>query len=372
MSQISYATKQVGSEFSHNDANEIKTVVNQNDQQSRDRDADLQNQITAVSNPLPSQTGQSGKFLTTNGTAASWGTPTGGTTLPSQTGQAGKVLGTNGTTTSWVPQTGGGTGITEQTLVAGPAVQWDLTLGKSAKLALTQNGVLTVSGAQNGDAGILVVTQDATGGRTLGIDGLFENGDTLATGANNVTMVSFFRQSDVSYFSLKKYAAAAAPTGSVVTWAYKDNLIEANNGLQVVEQDIYSGYARTTETFTLGNSFTADLGGLTLQQGDLMFGLTTDATINAPADLVVGLYFASDGVYHAQGGTYANISSFATTDLFRVAVSNSGQVKYQKSSDGGLNYSDIETSSVTLSGSTTYYGGAYIQGMNKLKNMTKI
>lgn len=47
---------------------------------------------------LPSQTGQSGKFLTTDGTYASWATVD---ALPSQTGNSGKFLTTNGTTASW-------------------------------------------------------------------------------------------------------------------------------------------------------------------------------------------------------------------------------------------------------------------------------
>ena len=51
---------------------------------------------------LPTQTGNSGKFLTTNGTDASWATVD---ALPSQSGQNGKVLGTNGTTASWVDPT---------------------------------------------------------------------------------------------------------------------------------------------------------------------------------------------------------------------------------------------------------------------------
>ena len=51
---------------------------------------------------LPSQSGNSGKFLTTNGTTPSWATVD---ALPSQSGQNGKVLGTNGTTASWVDPT---------------------------------------------------------------------------------------------------------------------------------------------------------------------------------------------------------------------------------------------------------------------------
>lgn len=47
---------------------------------------------------VPSQTGNSGKYLTTNGTTSSWGVVD---ALPSQTGNAGKYLTTNGTSASW-------------------------------------------------------------------------------------------------------------------------------------------------------------------------------------------------------------------------------------------------------------------------------
>ena len=47
---------------------------------------------------VPSQTGNSGKYLTTNGTTSSRGVVD---ALPSQTGNSGKYLTTNGTTASW-------------------------------------------------------------------------------------------------------------------------------------------------------------------------------------------------------------------------------------------------------------------------------
>ena len=47
---------------------------------------------------LPSQTGQSGKYLTTDGTDASWANVD---ALPSQTGQSGKYLTTDGSSASW-------------------------------------------------------------------------------------------------------------------------------------------------------------------------------------------------------------------------------------------------------------------------------
>lgn len=56
----------------------------------------------ATVDALPSQTGQNGKFLTTNGTDASWEAVD---ALPSQTGNAGKVLTTDGTSASWTTPT---------------------------------------------------------------------------------------------------------------------------------------------------------------------------------------------------------------------------------------------------------------------------
>ncbi|SVC36148.1 uncharacterized protein METZ01_LOCUS289002, partial [marine metagenome] len=53
---------------------------------------------------LPTQTGNTGKFLTTDGTDASWAAVD---ALPSQTGQAGEYLKTDGTTATWEPASGG-------------------------------------------------------------------------------------------------------------------------------------------------------------------------------------------------------------------------------------------------------------------------
>jgi hypothetical protein len=47
---------------------------------------------------LPTQTSNSGKYLTTNGSAASWATIS---QVPSQSGNSGKYLTTDGTTASW-------------------------------------------------------------------------------------------------------------------------------------------------------------------------------------------------------------------------------------------------------------------------------
>jgi hypothetical protein len=60
----------------------------------------VQTQIDSKEPTLPSQTGNTGKYLTTDGTDKSWGTVS-QYALPTQTGNSGKYLTTNGTAESW-------------------------------------------------------------------------------------------------------------------------------------------------------------------------------------------------------------------------------------------------------------------------------
>jgi hypothetical protein len=66
----------------------------------------------ATVDALPSQSGNSGKYLTTNGTAASWAIVD---LLPSQTGNNGKYLTTDGSITSWAFVAGGSAQPTQPT-----------------------------------------------------------------------------------------------------------------------------------------------------------------------------------------------------------------------------------------------------------------
>ena len=53
--------------------------------------------------PIPSQSGQAGEYLQTDGTTMTWEAVD---ALPSQTGQAGEYLKTDGTTATWEPASG--------------------------------------------------------------------------------------------------------------------------------------------------------------------------------------------------------------------------------------------------------------------------
>jgi hypothetical protein len=61
-------------------------------------DANSQISLAQMALAVPSQGGNSGKYLTTNGTATSWATVD---ALPSQSSNSGKILTTNGTAASW-------------------------------------------------------------------------------------------------------------------------------------------------------------------------------------------------------------------------------------------------------------------------------
>ena len=89
-------------------------------------------QWSPISGALPTQTGQSGKFLTTDGTEASWAAVD---ALPSQASQSGKFLTTNGTTASWddIP--------TELPSQTGNSGKFLTTDGSSASWAAVSSGV---------------------------------------------------------------------------------------------------------------------------------------------------------------------------------------------------------------------------------------
>ena len=121
---------------------------------------------------LPTQAGNANKFLTTDGTNASWATVD---ALPSQTSQSGKFLTTNGTTASWasLPTYSSGTGIT----VTGTTINHSnsVTAGTAGTSSATSGSTLAVP----------YITYDAQGHIT-------------ASGTHTHTVTGFLTQNDVT------------------------------------------------------------------------------------------------------------------------------------------------------------------------------
>jgi hypothetical protein len=92
---------------------------------------------------LPTQTGNNGKYLTTDGSTASWATIA-QYSLPTQTGNNGKYLTTNGSVESW------GSLVSASTSVAGIVQLTDSTSSTSTTTAATANAVKTLNDIING------------------------------------------------------------------------------------------------------------------------------------------------------------------------------------------------------------------------------
>lgn len=156
---------------------------------------------TQINNLIPSQTGNSGKFLTTNGTSTSWATVSGSGTVTSVaqsfTGGivsvAGSPITTSGTLALTVAGTSGGipyfssgtTWATSAALAAGAIVVGG-GAGVTPATTTTGTGVVTALGVNTGSAGAFVVNGGALGTPASGI---LTNATGTASGltAGNVT-----------------------------------------------------------------------------------------------------------------------------------------------------------------------------------------
>lgn len=116
---------------------------------------------------LPDQTGNSGKFLTTNGTEASWAIVD---ALPSQTGNSGKFLTTNGTAATWS--------------TASPTVTLAGDLSGSATFTNLGNATLTATIAANS----VELGTDTVGQYIASVSGTTNQVNVSGSGTESVTL----------------------------------------------------------------------------------------------------------------------------------------------------------------------------------------
>ena len=81
--------------------------------------------------------------------------------------------------------------------LSGGLVTWDIDNGVNAKITLAGGSILSITNAQNGDYGTLIIKQDAIGGHTLGLPANFKvvNGGggaiSISTGPNEEDIISW-------------------------------------------------------------------------------------------------------------------------------------------------------------------------------------
>jgi hypothetical protein len=167
---------------------------------------------TALNNIIPTQTGQTGKYLTTNGSALSWATVSAGSSLPTQTGQTGKYLTTDGTTLSWAVVASAYTLPTASTTVLG-GVKVDgtsVTINGSGVISLNSGlaGTVSFKGGWNANTNTPTL---ANGTGTSGFMYIVTAGGTQNLGAGAVT----YAASDLLIYDGTSWIQVAANNGVV-------------------------------------------------------------------------------------------------------------------------------------------------------------
>lgn len=143
----------------------------------------VQTQIDSKEPTLPSQTGNSGKYLTTDGSTKSWGTVT-QYSLPSQTGNSGKFLTTNGTTESWGTVNQPFT-FTQRKVADGNEIYAIAYNGSNLFVAVGANGVLFTS-----PDGLTWTSRTSGFGSNYVINVAYGNGLWVAVGGNGTITTS--------------------------------------------------------------------------------------------------------------------------------------------------------------------------------------
>jgi hypothetical protein len=112
-----------------------------------------------------------------------------------------------------------GSNSTVTALTSSSSISWDYNSGNIATLTLATNALISISNTNDGDAGYLIVTQDATGGRTLTLP----DGTNIAinSGANKTTTLGFVKVGGVfkwtgDYVVTTTGSGAASQTGNVI------------------------------------------------------------------------------------------------------------------------------------------------------------
>jgi hypothetical protein len=253
-----------------------------------------------VSVSLPDQTGNSGKFLTTNGSTTSWATVD---ALPSQSNNSGKFLTTNGTTASW------------STVDALPS-----QTGNSGKY-LTTNGS-TASWVAIESYSLPTAAADTLGGVKIGngitiTNGVINADDQLPSQANNSGKFLTTNGTSASWVTIESYVLPTAASDTLGGIKVGTNLSIDSNGVLSATDTVTT--ATTSGDGNAVTSITASNGALTVTKGST-FSLSTHNHDNVYAPLASPAFTGTPTAPTATAGT--NSTQVATTAYVDSAVSS--------------------------------------------------
>lgn len=278
----------------------------------------------AVVDALPSQSGQSGKYLTTNGTTASWATVD---ALPSQSGNSGKFLTTNGTAASWasvatVATSGDYDDLTDKPVFNG--IELDKTnksfYGVSTSAADATQKEVSISSITKLEAGQIIIVQPSI----------------TSTVANSTLKLNNFN----AYPMLYGNAAITTSTDSIV-WNATFPSIWLFNGTNWVF------LAHGTDTNTTYSSLNQTHNAAVYKSGTGNYAITRYSLIAEKSDGTWEKITATNAthstattkVVNTSGFVLGQIKYYATTTVLANGALSATNVVYEKVASVDMRYS---------------------------------
>lgn len=315
---------------------------------------------------IASQTGQSGKYLSTDGTSTTWATVD---SLPSQTGNAGKYLGTDGTTASWDTVDS----LPSQTGNSGKYLSTDGTVASWQTVSSTTPPGGSSTQIQYNDAGVFGGSSGLTFDKLtdqLTVNNLFVNGsllsDTLTTAGIYAGVVGTNYRikllntgstgEDVSSIDFGNTDSLTAYRGRIQYNNNEHSIRMYTNGTQRV---VIDGFGQVGLGITNNPSYTVDCGGDCNLRTGFQYRINGTSVLNSTT-LGSGVTASS----LTSVGTLSSLttSGSGTTDLAyvnsgrRVEIGSSSNTSYIDFHSFENSTSDYDTRIVSTSGNATTFG----------------
>ena len=337
---------------------------------------------------LPTQTSNSGKFLTTDGTSASWATLN---ALPTQTGNAGKFLTTDATTASWATLTASNlTGGTLSSTILGNSALFigttSVALNRTtANLALTGITSVAFPGSTSGTttvqasaaAGTTTFTLPATTGTAALVGNTFFVGTTSI--ANNRASAS----QTLTGVSIDGNAATA--TNGLTTGNYNSYAPTLTGGGASGTWGINVTGNAATATTTTGNAATATSAG-SATYATYLNGASSSTGTNLTSRVNSGFWEQSSTStangwpvsstwYHLIASTHSNNANYYSMQIAGSFFDNSNFYIRSTNNSGTTAWLSLITSigGQTIAGNLTLSGTLTINSDARLKeNLTPL
>ena len=358
---------------------------------------------------LPSQTSNSGKFLTTDGTSASWATLN---ALPTQTGNSGKFLTTDATTASWATLTASNlTGGTLSSTILGNSTVYIGTTAvalnrATANLGLTGISSVAFPGSTSGTttvqasaaAGTTTFTLPATTG-TAALQGDTHYVGTTAVALNRtsanqaLTGISSVALPGSTSGTITLQPAATAGTNTITLPAATGTVDLQGNTFYVGTTSIANNRGSASQTLTGvsidGNAATATTAGTTTGNAATATSATTATYLNSAASstdanpntrLNSGFYQqattttangwpVSSSWYHLISSTHSNTGNYYAMQIAGSFFDNSNFYIRSTNNSGTTAWLSLITSigGQTIAGNLTLSGTLTINSDARLK-----